>query len=184
MLKKRTILRFDQCASCRALAIELVRQNANSTYRSKQSGGHKGPSWPSDIRAAGLKWNSLSAKSWLTYLTTTYKCSRTVQYLSCYNILWCINFRLNNYSILNDDNAWHCIQYQYRWWWCSHVRCITFGAAQPSLRWAATCHVRPFVAGTTAVPLCRYSITHWTSMEYQVTRILKSSIINRTVSTR
>ncbi len=40
MLKKRTILSFDQCASCRALAIELVRQNANSTYRSKQRG------WP------------------------------------------------------------------------------------------------------------------------------------------
>ena len=52
-LRKRTILSFDQCASCRALAVELVRQNTNSTYRSKQS-GHKEPSLPSGIRAAGL----------------------------------------------------------------------------------------------------------------------------------
>ena len=43
MSKKSTILSFDQCASCRALAIELV---PNSTYRS-----HKEPSWPSGIRA-------------------------------------------------------------------------------------------------------------------------------------
>ena len=35
MSKKRTILSFDQCASCTAIAIELVRQNANSTYRSR-----------------------------------------------------------------------------------------------------------------------------------------------------
>ena len=55
MLKKRTILSFDQCASCRALAFELVRQNANSTYRSQQSGHNfKEQSWPSGIRAAGL----------------------------------------------------------------------------------------------------------------------------------
>ena len=53
MLKKRPILSFRQCASCRTLAIELVRQTANSTYLSKQS-GHKEPSWPSGIRAAGL----------------------------------------------------------------------------------------------------------------------------------
>ena len=53
MLMKRTILSFDQCASCRASAVELVRQNANSTNRSKQS-GHKEPSWPSGIQAAGL----------------------------------------------------------------------------------------------------------------------------------
>ena len=53
MSKKRTILSFDQCASCRALVIELVRQNANNTYRSKQR-GHKEPSWLSGIRAAGL----------------------------------------------------------------------------------------------------------------------------------
>ena len=52
MSNKRTILSFDQCASCRALAIEMVRKNANSTYRSKQS-GHKEPSRPSGIRAAG-----------------------------------------------------------------------------------------------------------------------------------
>ena len=41
MMKKRTILSFEQCASCRALAVEVVRQNENSTYRSKQS-GHRG----------------------------------------------------------------------------------------------------------------------------------------------
>ena len=59
---------------------QIARIEAN------RGGGHKGPSWPSGIRAAGLKWNTLSAKSWLT-LTTTYKCSRTVQYLSCYIIM-------------------------------------------------------------------------------------------------
>ena len=44
MLKKRTVLSFEQCASCRALAVELVRQNANCTYR-KQNGhkSHRGP---------------------------------------------------------------------------------------------------------------------------------------------
>ena len=52
-LKKVTILSFDKCASRRALAVELVRQNTNSTYRSKQS-GHKEPSWPTGIRTAGL----------------------------------------------------------------------------------------------------------------------------------
>ena len=31
MSKKRTILSFDQCASCRARANEMVRQNSNST---------------------------------------------------------------------------------------------------------------------------------------------------------
>ena len=131
MLKKRTILSFYQCASCRTLAIELVRQNANSTYLSKQS-GHKEPSWPSGIRAAGLIWNTLSAKSWLTLITNV----RLLYHTSAVILLWCINFRFNNYSI--HDNAWHCIQYQYRWWWCSRVKCkpITFGAAHPSLRWA------------------------------------------------
>ena len=54
MSKKRTLLSFDQCTSCRGLAVVLVRPNANSTYQIKQS-GHKGPSWPSAIRrAAGL----------------------------------------------------------------------------------------------------------------------------------
>ena len=46
MSKKRTILSFDQFASCKTLAIE----NAN---QSKQS-GHKEPSWPDGIRAAGM----------------------------------------------------------------------------------------------------------------------------------
>ena len=41
ILKKITILSFEQCASGRALAVELVRQNANITYRSKQC-GHSG----------------------------------------------------------------------------------------------------------------------------------------------
>ena len=116
MLKKRTILSFYQCASCRTLAIELVRQNANSTYLSKQS-GHKESSWPSGIRAAGLIWNTLSAKSWLTLITNV----RLLYHTSAVILLWCINFRFNNYSI--HDNAWHCIQYQYRWWWCSRVKC-------------------------------------------------------------
>ena len=39
MSKKRTTLSFDQCASCRAHAVEQVRQNANGKYR-KQN-GHK-----------------------------------------------------------------------------------------------------------------------------------------------
>ena len=39
MSEKRTTLSFDQCASCRAHAVEQVRQNANSKYR-KQN-GHK-----------------------------------------------------------------------------------------------------------------------------------------------
>ena len=144
MLKKITIVSFDQRASCRTLAIELVRQNANSTYRSKQS-GHKEPSWPSGIRAAGLIWNTLSTKSWLT-LTTSVRLLYNTS-----TVIWCINFRFNNYSIHNYDNAWHCIQYQYRWWWCSRVRCITFGAAHPSLRWAATCHVRTLLPGPEGV---------------------------------
>ena len=146
MLKKRTILSFYQCASCRTLAIELVRQNANSTYLSKQS-GHKEPSWPSGIRAAGLIWNTLSAKSWLPLITNV----RLLYHTSAVILLWCINFRFNNYSI--HDNAWHCIQYQYRWWWCSRVKCrpITFGAAHPSLRWAATCHVRTLLPGPEGV---------------------------------
>ena len=50
MSQKRTILSFYQCASCRTLAIELVRQNAN---RSKQS-EPKEPSWPNGIQAAVL----------------------------------------------------------------------------------------------------------------------------------
>ena len=33
MLKKKTILSFEQCTSCRALAVERVRQNANSEIR-------------------------------------------------------------------------------------------------------------------------------------------------------
>ncbi len=146
MLKKRTILSFYQCASCRTLAIELVRHNANSTYLSKQS-GHKEPSWPSGIRAAGLIWNTLSAKSWLTLTTSV----RVLYNTSAVILLWCINFRFNNYSI--HDNAWHCTQYQYRWWWCSRVKCrpITFGAAHPSLRWAATCHVRTLLPGPEGV---------------------------------
>ena len=145
MLKKRTILSFYEYASCRTLAIELVRQNANSTYLSKQS-GHKEPSWPSGIRAAGLIWNTLSAKSWLTLITNV----RLLYHTSAVILLWYINFRFNNYSI--HDNTWHCIQYQYRWWWCS-VKCrpITFGAAHPSLRWAATCHVRTLLPGPEGV---------------------------------
>ena len=47
MSNKRTILTIYQCTSCRALAIELVRQNTN---RSKQS-GHREPSWPSGMHA-------------------------------------------------------------------------------------------------------------------------------------
>ena len=146
MLKNRTILSFYQCASCRTLAIELVRQTANSTYLSKQS-GHKEQPWPSGIRAAGLIWNTLSAKSWLTLITNV----RLLYHTSAVILLWCSNFRFNNYSI--HDNAWHCIQYQYRWWWCSRVKCrpITFGAAHPSLRWAATCHLRTLLPGPEGV---------------------------------
>ncbi len=43
------------------------------------------------------------------------------------------------------------IQYQYRCWLCSRLRCITFGAAHPSLRWAATCHVRTLLPGPEGV---------------------------------
>ena len=32
-----------------------------------------------------------------------------------------------------------CSTYEYRWWWCSRARGITFGAAHPSLRRATTC---------------------------------------------
>ena len=71
-LKKRTILSFDQCASCRALAVELVRQNTNSTYRSKQS-GHKEPS-------GGRPDMKYFERQKLTYVD--YKCSPTVRYLS------------------------------------------------------------------------------------------------------
>ena len=92
MLKKRTILSFDQCASCRALAIELVRQKANSTFRSKNS-GHKEPSWPSGIRAAVLIWNTWSAKSWITLTASV----RVMYNTSAVILLWCIDFRFNNY---------------------------------------------------------------------------------------
>ena len=117
MLKKRTTLSFDQCASCTAL------------------------------RAAGLIWNTLSAKSWLTLTTSV----RVLYNISAVILVWCINFTLNNYSIHNYDNAWHWIQCQYRWWWCSRARCITFGAAHSSLRRAATCHVRTLLPGPEGV---------------------------------
>ena len=52
MSKKRTIRSFDQCASCRTRAIEMLRKNENSTYRSKPS-GHKELSWSSGIRTGG-----------------------------------------------------------------------------------------------------------------------------------
>ena len=105
------------------------------------------PSWPSGIRAAGLIWNTLSAKSWLTLTTSV----RVLYNTSAVILLWCINFRFNNYSIHNYDNAGHCIQYQYRWLWCCRVRCIPFGAVHPSLRWAATCHVRILLPGPEGV---------------------------------
>ena len=34
---------------------------------------------------------------------------------------------------------------------CSRARCITFGAAHPSLRRAATCHVRTLLPGPEGV---------------------------------
>ena len=154
VLKKRTILSFDQCASCRALAFysswcgktQIARIEAN------RSSGHnfKEPSWPSGIRAAGLIWNTLSAKRLFT-LTTTSTRVRLLYNTSADILLWCIDFRFNNYSIHNYDNAWHCIQYHYRWWWCSRVRCTAFGTAHPSLRWAATCHVRTLLPGPEGV---------------------------------
>ena len=50
MMKKRTILSFEQCASCRPLAVEVVRQNTNSTYRSKQNGHRIVAKWNSGGR--------------------------------------------------------------------------------------------------------------------------------------
>ena len=63
--------------SCRTLAIELVRQNANSTYGTSEANrlatkSHCGRAvfgWPSGIRAAGLIWNTWSDNSWLTLTT-------------------------------------------------------------------------------------------------------------------
>ena len=72
------------------------------------------------------------------------------------------------YSVYNYGNAWHCIQYKYRWWWCSRAR-GTFGAPiHLSVRRAATCHVRtllpgrecPFMTGTTAVYFNQYNICY------------------------
>ena len=57
---------FDQCASCRALDIELVWQNANSTYRGKQS-DHRGR-----VVSGGrpdMKYVE-RLKSWLTLTTS------------------------------------------------------------------------------------------------------------------
>ena len=79
MLKKRTILSFYQCASCRTLAIELVRQNANSTYLSKQS-GHKEPSWAERYSGSRPDMKYFERQK-LTYVD--YKCSPTVPYVSC-----------------------------------------------------------------------------------------------------
>ena len=72
MSEKIPILSFDQCASCRARAIEMVRQNANSTHRSKHS-GQKEPSWSSGIDLKDVD------RQMLTYVD--YKCSRTVPQL-------------------------------------------------------------------------------------------------------
>ena len=47
---------------------------------------------------------------------------------------WCINCRLNNYSIHNYDNAWHCIQYEYRW-------CMVMNVVVQGVRLAP--HTRP-----------------------------------------
>ena len=68
----------------------------------------------------------------LTYVD--YKCSRTVQYISCYT-MHDIVFSMN---IAGDDE-------------CSRARCITFYAADPSLRRAATCHVRTLSLGPDGV---------------------------------
>ena len=82
MSKKRTILSFDKCASCRALAIELVRQNANSTYRNKQLPQR---AIVAERYSGGRPDTKYVERQKLTYVD--YKCSRTVQYLSCYIIM-------------------------------------------------------------------------------------------------
>ena len=82
MSKKRTILRFDQCASRRALAVEHVRQNANSMYR-KQN-GHK-RAVVAEGNSGGWPDMKYVERQKLTYVD--YKCSRTVQYLSCFIIM-------------------------------------------------------------------------------------------------
>ena len=120
---------------CRLYTAHVVELPAGVTTRKpKQT---ELPSWPSGIREAGLISIIREAlKVDLRWIL----CSRFVQYTS--TAIWRINFTFSNYSIHNFDNAWHCIQHEYRWWWCSRAKGITFDATDPSTR---PSHERPAV---------------------------------------
>ena len=146
--KKRTIPsahRVERLLSSWCGKTQIARIEANKMATTK-------PSWLRGIRAAGLIWNTWSVKSWLTLTKSVrvlYNTSAVIYYyydalilgsITIAYIIMTMHDIVFSMNIAGDDE-------------CSRTRCIrpTFDAADPSLRRAATCHVRTLSPGPEGV---------------------------------